>query len=205
MSMVKEDTYQWTTTVGVDKVDTARLLAQYEGLLRSVAARYKSTCGYQEAYQEACSALLTAFQLYNPARGPFPAYAAAKVRGDVRTAMRRVWRYTARQTFISGSTDEDKSPSERLDELWASQPDCADQMWELRWIHRQELQRIVQKAHLSEREQLWLQAYLCEVTLEALATRMGVSLETVKTWRKRALAKLRQTATALGYTWRDFT
>ncbi|MFD1675793.1 sigma-70 family RNA polymerase sigma factor [Alicyclobacillus fodiniaquatilis] len=204
MRMVKKDTSQWMTAVCADKVDTASVLAQYEGLLRSVAARYKAACGYEEAYQEACSALLTAIQLYNPARGPFPAYAAAKVRGDVRTAMRRVWRYTARQTFIGASTEDDKSPSERLEDLWASQTNCPDTAWEMAWVHRQELQRIVQKAHLSARERLWLQAYLREVTMEALAARVGVSLETVKTWRKRALAKMRQTAAALGYTWRDF-
>ncbi|EPZ45562.1 sigma-70 family RNA polymerase sigma factor [Alicyclobacillus acidoterrestris] len=181
------------------------LLRRFHGLICSVARRYQGTCGFEEVYQEASLSFLVAIQLYNPGRGPFVAYAARKVRGDVRTAMRRLWRITDRRQDVhafEGEVDADaferavmEGSGDRI------RPRTTPQS---AWITTEILRMMIEAAKLSERERAWLHGFIEGWTPEAMATAFHVSVETVRTWRKRALAKLRQSALTLGITFSDF-
>ncbi|WAH36842.1 sigma-70 family RNA polymerase sigma factor [Alicyclobacillus dauci] len=179
----------------------AELLGQYEGLLVTVARRYRLTCGFDEVYQEACLAFIRAVYAYDPDMVPFPAFASARVRGDVLTAMRRWWRVADRQKWITPMDDEDDT--EALERMWDEHGQSGPSI-EDAWLLEHDLNSVIAYASLSERETSWLHAFLRGYTLDMIRRRYGVSSETVKTWRKRALAKLKRAARVLGYEWQDF-
>lgn len=171
------------------------LLQRFEGLLVRVAHRYRDVSGFDEAYQEACLSFVVTVHAYEVEKGPFPAFAAAKVHGDVRSAMRRWWKAEDRQSFFGEGDDGDDATTRQLERAWQAQsegmPDTISQ-----WLTQQFIQAIVRDAYLSPRETFWLKGMLTGIPTPALATIAEVSQETVKTWRKRALSKLRQAARA---------
>ncbi|WP_281759417.1 sigma-70 family RNA polymerase sigma factor [Alicyclobacillus hesperidum] len=185
--------------------DRQELLTAFLPLLRRVARIYQSVAGYDEAYQEACLALLRAIVTYRPEAGPFPAYAKARVHGDVRTAMRRLWRAAERQAFAPLATSDDDTHPTDIGETLAhvahvshnSEPfgDAVD-----RCLLQDVIERLAASAGLSARERMWLDAALCGQTTEELAKAQGVSYDTAKTWRRRAIEKLRRAAARAGLT-----
>lgn len=186
----------------IDVADSVTLLRSYQGLLKSVAKRYQGKVTFEEAYQEACTAFLSAITTYDPAKGPFSAYVAAKVPGDVRTAMRRIWTWQDRVAFVAGG-QEDDDDAEALDRVQtlaapaeALEPECLKTLM---------LQDVIEAGRLSDREHIWLDGFLAGLSREEIALKHHVSGETVKTWRKRVLQKLRQAAAALGYTADDIS
>ncbi|WAH41822.1 sigma-70 family RNA polymerase sigma factor [Alicyclobacillus fastidiosus] len=182
-----------------------RLIHQFQGLLCAVARKYQSTCGYEEVYQEACAAFLTAIQSYRPDRGPFVAYAASKVRGDVRTAMRRLWRVADRWSHIHAFEGEDDERAfDRV--LAGSNADAVGTTVfpDATWTTSSALNEMITRARLSQREGDWLHSFLAGWPPEAMAEAYDVSAETVKTWRKRALSKLRRAAAQMDVDFRDF-
>ncbi|GEO24723.1 hypothetical protein AAC03nite_05080 [Alicyclobacillus acidoterrestris] len=181
------------------------LLRRFHGLIYSVARRYQGTCGLEEVYQEASLSFLLAIQLYNPRRGPFVAYAASKVRGDVRTAMRRLWRIKDRRQDVhtfEGEADADAFERAVMEEN--GDPIHSHTTPQSAWITTETLRMMIEAAKLSSRERAWLHGFMEGWTPEAMAAAFNVSVETVRTWRKRALTKLRQSALALGLTLSDF-
>jgi RNA polymerase sigma factor (sigma-70 family) len=109
-----------------------------------------------------------------------------KVRGDVRTAMRRWWTYERRVT--RPDVRDDESPNEVWDAVMADgsvSPRKANPYRDCdTWID-------ICSADLSPRERLSVLAVLEGWSSSEVALAYGVSPETVKTWRKRALRKLR--------------
>ncbi|GGJ13708.1 hypothetical protein GCM10010885_23800 [Alicyclobacillus cellulosilyticus] len=185
-----------------DRAAAEQLFAALQPLVMGAARRYRDVA-LEDARQEAWLALWLAVREFEPANGvPFLAYATAKVRGDVRTAMRRLWRYDDRVVHVSGRGEdaEAEQAEEALSRLAAGRaqadgrmaagaggcgPESLDPMAAADW------RLTVRAAGLSDRERLWLAAAAAGYGPMELAAACGVSAETVRTWRKRTLYKLR--------------
>ncbi len=166
------------------------LLNQYQPLLHATGLRYRSSTGYEDAYQEACAAFLEAIRAWQPAYGvPFPAFVKASVRGTVRTVMRRTWRYEERRSLPQVHAGGVEPVNEVWDEQAAGIDEAANSDTRLFWA------QVLVDAHLSQREALYFEEMARGRTPQQLARLMGVSTETVKTWRKRGLAKIRRVLT----------
>lgn len=181
----------------------ACLLSQYHGLLAAVARKNQHTLTYEDVYQEACLAFMEAIYSYQSQLGiPFAAYAAAKVRGDVRTVLRRVWREEART--VKPSSRYHTTPDAQ--EAWEAETRFSERCTQTTGRFSGELDFAasvvnqllcadwLQQSHLSSRERTYIEAMMRGATLQEIAHTMCVSPETVKTWRKRALLKLRNIA-----------
>ncbi|WP_067930146.1 sigma-70 family RNA polymerase sigma factor [Alicyclobacillus kakegawensis] len=167
-----------------DKVAVQALLAQFEGMLQAISRRYRGL-SQADALQEAYLSLLLAIRDYDKSFGvPFAAYAQRKVHGDVRTAMRRWWTHDARLE----RTDRDKNRPRAWDDGQAalSSDRTANPYSLIEW------RLVLPAAGLSERERVVTEAMASGWRIKELAQALGVSAETVKTVRKRALRKLRE-------------
>ncbi|WP_067625735.1 sigma-70 family RNA polymerase sigma factor [Alicyclobacillus acidiphilus] len=193
-----------------DSQASAQVLRQFDGLLRRVAAVYRDVAGYSESYQEACCALLECIATYHPDKGPFSAYAAAKVHGDVRSAMRRLWtaanrtHYAANRDGHDGQREADDAMSEATLAAYGGSTtaaNCDRAMDGDGWMWGHVLRQLADEAQLSVREKCWLRWTLKGLSISEIATATHVSVETARTWRKRALAKLRSAALAAGLSW----
>jgi RNA polymerase sigma factor (sigma-70 family) len=156
-----------------------KLVTHFRPLVRATARIYTNV-SFEDAEQEGYTALLLCIHLYEPTMGvPFAGYAMAKVRGDVRTAMRRLWTYQGR---VTAAPTSDVGELLLNTVLGSKQADVYGPSI---------LQVCVAQCGLSPRELLSVQGLLAGLTCSELAERAGVQMETVKTWRKRALRKLR--------------
>lgn len=155
-------------------------------------ARQYAHVGFEEAVQEGYVALLAAIAAYDETLGvPFAGYVAIKVRGDVRTAMRRVWRYQERLTHPSHRTDGDASDAVAQTEDWDKQ--LAGQAALAAWddYDSSDMRMAIAAVKLSARERQAIHSMLLGETSAELAVKTDVGVETAKTWRKRGLHKLR--------------
>lgn len=171
--------------------DTAaadRVLSHFTPLLRNTARKYVGVSG-EDAFQEASLALWNCICGFDGGRGvPFVAYAAAKVRGDVRTAMRRLWTHDGRMAYAAPAGAASAAAGE---ELWdvagggfghsAEETGYSETEWDL----------CLAQAGLSPRERTAMHSLMEGTPCSALARQYGVSEETAKTWRKRGVRKLR--------------
>lgn len=175
----------------MDSREALEVLFQHFRPLVLRTAKQYANLGLEDAIQEGYLSLLSAFHEYDETIGvPFAGYAAYKVRGDVRTAMRRLWRYDERVSYRSGDVSDrgrdGGPPTDLWDEITAESAfagwddyDCAD-------IHL-----LIDSCGLSPRERQAIFSMLAGETCTLLAAKAGVGTETAKTWRKRALHKLR--------------
>ncbi|MCL6547938.1 MAG: sigma-70 family RNA polymerase sigma factor [Alicyclobacillus sp.] len=190
--------------------DLAEICSTFEPLVRATAAKYRDV-SLEDALQEGWLALIRAVHRYDGSLGvPFPAWAAARVRGDVRTAMRRWWRYEERivRHRAQGETGGDE---DALD--WAARqsvgrrgmerpcqsgpslqlripPAPAADAYQDPGYRAAEMRLLLDAAGLSPRERLCVEGLLKGYSCQELARAESVSVESVKTWRKRALRKL---------------
>ncbi|KPV42460.1 sigma-70 family RNA polymerase sigma factor [Alicyclobacillus ferrooxydans] len=171
-------------------VATEVLLHHFRPLMVRIAKQYAHV-GFDEALQEGYLALLRAIHEYDETMGvPFAGYVFSKVRGDVRTAMRRLWRYDARLSYGSHTNDSESDPDNTDD--WDKQSASAFVAFGS-WddYDSADIRIVVESAGLSPRERLAVLSMLNGQPSSDLALQESVSTETVKTWRKRALHKLR--------------
>jgi RNA polymerase sigma factor (sigma-70 family) len=163
---------------------TAELTAQFMPLLRKAANKYRRI-SYEDALQEACLAFLEGIAEYNRDLGiPFPGYIQRKVLGEVRTAMRRLWRTESRKARLVYASSEE-SELDPWNDLALKCPSAEGRIQDvvtLLWLD---------SAGLSHRERLAAHALLQGFTCKEVAAAVGVGTESVKTWRKRALRKLK--------------
>ncbi|SIS72240.1 RNA polymerase sigma factor [Alicyclobacillus vulcanalis] len=196
-------------TVLHDMVDRARLgddvclhalFEMFRPLLRRTAWRYARVAGYDEAYQEACAAFLCAIATHDATAAPFPAYAAKRVYGDTRTAMRKLWLHQDRTAFQREREDEENEDwDERRGDI-----EAGDSMAPYRCIEdRLVLLHLARSANLSPREAAWFALEFEGLETDEIAERLGVCPATVRTWRMRALRKMREQATRTGWSKRD--
>jgi|GEM_PF-2516886 len=191
------------------------LLEKFRPLILTVAARYKSL-SFDDAVQEGCLALIRCVYSFNEHLGvPFTGYLNLKLRGDVRTALRRMWKYENRTVSAQQETDTEgelnlwdawmtKSWSEVAGSLYggiggsaggsgpapgsmsASSLSAATELSLVEWYH------VMHTAGLTQREKLGVVTMMEGWSSTEVAQRMGVSKETVKTWRKRGIGKMRK-------------
>lgn len=157
---------------------------RYQPLLYGTLKRYAIYAHQEDMLQEARLALWEAYSRFKPERGDFSAYAAKYVRGRVLRLLRKVKRHEECYIFSQLSPQDEEADMEPEWEDHRAEAAYLDCEWkELLTAACQEL---------SAREKLVLKEhFLLERPLKELAEREQVSLETVKTWRKRALKKLR--------------
>lgn len=156
------------------------LLAAFDGLLRYISRRYPLHGGYEDAWQEARLGFLIAIHRFDATVGaPFAAFANQFVRGFVRTAMRREWRYEDAVDW-GGAAGELTAPEAATGDEMACVVDAIA------------LETLLDDAKLSARERTYVLNLVRGLTPMEMARDLGVSVETVRTWRKRAVAKVRQ-------------
>lgn len=156
---------------------------QYQPLLYGTLKRYAIYANQEDMLQEARLALWEAYIKFKPERGDFSAYAAKYVRGRVLRWLTKESRQNQTYTFSQ------LSPLEEDIELEWEDSRAEEAYLGCEW---RELLSLASQG-LSAREKLILEEHLLlERPLRELAEREQVSLETVKTWRKRALKKLRK-------------
>ncbi|QKS72639.1 sigma-70 family RNA polymerase sigma factor [Paenalkalicoccus suaedae] len=123
-------------------------------------------------------ALHEAWTKFDSGRGYFPAYAKSYVRGRIQQELERRDRHQQRQVSVeptimhelAGTNDSNIEDNELLEDFLNK--------------HRHTL---------SKREQQWFQLAIIEgLKQREIASQCGVSTETVKSWRKCALIKLRR-------------
>lgn len=152
------------------------IVQRYEPLVRSEVKRFALN-DWEEACQQARLAIVEAVFLYDPSYGCyFGTFLKRRVWAALRTWQRKEWRWR-RELPLSHEDWEEGGLHEPASTVFA------DTDWR-QWL-----------AGLSEREQQVIIRSVVEgYSLKELAAMYHVSLETVKTWKKRALKKLRQDA-----------
>ena len=116
---------------------------------------------------------------------PFPAFARAKVRGDVRTAMRRIWRYEERRMLAN----KDRDGEESVNDIWDN--DFESQVYADEIDLALNLAECTRRADLSKRETLYLEWLTQGRTPREMAAMAQVSTQTVITWHKCTFRKMR--------------
>lgn len=155
---------------------------QYQPLIYGTLKKYAIYQHQEELLQEARLALWEAYAQFDPKRGPFAAYASKYVRGRV-----------LRQLTIQNRHKHCYAFSQLVNEDEAGEWEWPDEEAEAAYLSC-ELAELLEEAakRLSRRESLILKEHLIgDRPLQELAQREQVSIETVKTWKKRALKKLR--------------
>lgn len=159
------------------------LLEQFEPLVRAaVALRYPKGQEGEDLLQEAYIALLRAILQYDHGPVSFPYYAKRMVYGAT-------WSYKRKALRISGKESPDSVRNEdgELLSVFARIPDEHSAAA----FQRPELESYL--TPLSPRERLViLEVVIGGMPMAELARREGVSLDTVKVWKKRAFAKIRK-------------
>ncbi|WP_067926761.1 sigma-70 family RNA polymerase sigma factor [Alicyclobacillus shizuokensis] len=166
-----------------DKAAVQALVVQFEGMLKAISRRYRGL-SQADALQEAYLSLLLAIRDYDASLGvPFAAYAQHKVHGDVRTAMRRWWTHDAHLEPEDENQDRPRA--------WENQAALSSNRTTNPY-NLPEWRLVFRAAGLSARERVVTEAMASGWRIKELAQALGVSVETVKTVRKRALRKLRE-------------
>ena len=173
---------------GGDEAALLQLVSQFEPLVLSVARRYQDV-SLEDAKQHGYLAIIDAIHGYDDSLGvPFAGYARMKVHGDVRTTMRKEWRHQGRMVYTRETDDEVESVGLAAEDKvafinWRENPDGM--------VLRTEWLDLVKHAKLSPREALSIEGVLKGLSSTDIAKACNVSVETAKTWRKRAMRKLR--------------
>jgi RNA polymerase sigma factor (sigma-70 family) len=159
------------------------LLEQFEPLVqRAVAIRYPKKQEREDLLQEAYVALIRAIQLYDHGEVSFPHYAKQIVYGATWSATRRNSRIRSKET-PDGTRNEDGETLSIFDRIPDEQAAAA--------YMEPELESYLMT--LSPRERMVVvEVVFGGMRMADLARREGVSLDTVKVWKKRAFAKIRK-------------
>jgi len=154
---------------------------QYKPLIMRTLNRYQVKKDREDYLQVGRIALWEAYAKYDARRGPFAALAVRYVRGRVLKALKQ----RAKGAAVPFSCCRSAKSDEEIE--WPD-PEAEQSFHSCEW---QELIDLFRGA-LSDREQIILTEHLLNgVPLAELALRHRVSVETVKTWKKRALKKMR--------------
>ncbi|MGP4082235.1 sigma-70 family RNA polymerase sigma factor [Pseudalkalibacillus sp. R45] len=146
-----------------------KLLANFDPLIKTMIRRYSYSLEFDESYQIGRIALWEAYERFDPDKGAFPAYAQRYISGRfLQIINKKCVIMTHAEDHILEENNSFVVPF--LDDL----------------IVNDYLQ------NLSERERLYVnEIILKQGSMKELACLEGVSYETVRSWRKNALDKLR--------------
>ncbi len=166
---LKVRTFHWLCSMQFDDV-----LEQFMPMIKGCISRWRLYGELEEFEQIGRIALHEAWEKYNPENGPFAPLAKSYVYGRIQQELTRQNRRRERSVMLEN------------DHLLPDQEDTAGLICLLSFL---------QSLPLSGREMDWLRLYVMEGSGPSeIAERMGVSVHTVKGWRKQALQKLRSLA-----------
>lgn len=167
-----------------EKATFTEVYERYQPLIYGTLKKYSIYKNQEDALQEARLALWEAYANYDPRRGDFSAFATKYVRGRVMSYLTKQNKHKHTYSFSQLGAEDQEGEIDWKDPLAAeAYLSC-------------ELPDILKHAYapLSAREKIILIEHLLhERPLREIAQRESVSMETAKTWKKRALKKLRQT------------
>jgi RNA polymerase sigma factor (sigma-70 family) len=162
----------------------ATLCQAFTPLILKIVARYQ---GHHQAYEDLQQIgyvhFLEAIHDYKASYGVYFAYYAHhKIQGAIFSQVRKIERETSRRDDRQCHRHDEQEEEDVFAHLCAQNPPMeAHLLWQ------------ETLAPLSPRERLYLTAVIVQgYTMPEVAASCHVSLETVHTWRKRALAKLRR-------------
>ena len=152
-----------------------QLLEDFMPMIYSAIRRWHLGNRREDYLQVGRIALYEAWKTYDETRGPFPPYAKSYVYGRIRQELERTDRWAARNVVTEPVAMAETSPTETdaaISDLFITD-----------WLARHPF---------TERERTWLTEHLFfNLKPKEIARKYGVSVETVKSWRKCALKKCR--------------
>ncbi|MCM3760987.1 sigma-70 family RNA polymerase sigma factor [Alkalihalobacillus oceani] len=152
-----------------------QVLTDYEPLIKSLIQKLNLYRDYEDYYQVGMIALWTAYCHFDPEKGAFPGYAQKVVRGHLLMFMQKEQQFSERHQLHDDHSDYRLIDQGSQQAFEAVSPPLEDYL-----------------PLLSERERLWVvETFLQQKKLGQIATEQGVSPNTVASWRKQALKKLR--------------
>ncbi|MBM7097677.1 MULTISPECIES: sigma-70 family RNA polymerase sigma factor [Alteribacter] len=146
---------------------------KYEPLIFSLLKKFRLHFDQEEYVQIARVALFHAWRRFDPDMGAFPAFAKRYIEGYLIRAIKKDRRLNDHCQLIEPVLLEDVAPHYKEESL-------------------QPVYEIMNEAGLSFRQKTWVEeAVIYECKPREIAARYKVSVDTVHTWRKGALKKLR--------------
>lgn len=159
--------------------------SQYDPLIKSVIRKLHFYKNSEEMYQIGLIALWEAYEKFNPEKGSFGGYAKAVVKGRMLTALRKSRVYDERHVFAK--------PTEAGGHDFMEIADPTRVMP----LEKETIALYLQG--LSVRQLYWVeQALLQGKKTREIAEGERVSQNTVRTWKKEALKKMRVNARKIG-------
>lgn len=154
-----------------------KILADFEPLIKGQLKKLNLYRQHDEYYHIGVIALWEAYRNYEQGKGSFAAYALHTVRGNMLMMLRREQRFAERHVLQDEQTSAD---------FIRPDPTATNDMDTTLSALTPYLR------HLSPREKLWVrEAILFEKKLGEIAREQAVSTNTVASWRKQALRKMR--------------
>lgn len=148
------------------------LVKNYEPLIKKLIMQLNVYANHDEFYQIGLIALWEASLKFDQTKGYFPPFAQKYMKGRMLQLLDKQKKHQTHHVYVENDQQLDLAAS------------CDD------YFHFAELDSLL--AILSPREQIWLRAYLEGRKPKEIATVEDVSVETVKSWRKTALRKLKR-------------
>ncbi|WP_270181490.1 sigma-70 family RNA polymerase sigma factor [Alkalihalobacillus sp. CinArs1] len=147
------------------------LVTQYTPLIKSQIAKLRLTKNYAYYEQMAMIALWECATRYDASKGSFSSFAYVKIRGALIDEIRRE---ATRSTRFVSSDDITEFPSAETSV-------------------RSEYELSHYLSLLTSNQRKWIELSLAEeLSVSDIAMKEGVTVEAVKSWRKRAIMKLRK-------------
>ncbi|WP_160112401.1 sigma-70 family RNA polymerase sigma factor [Salicibibacter kimchii] len=148
---------------------------QYTPLVYGMLKRLHIHSNHEDFVQAGYVGLWLAYQHHDGEKGPFPPYAFVRVSGEMLTMLKKDANYYDRHSF----SPNDQEPAQVRIETESWMPDLDTLAPYLNM--------------LSDREQRWvIEHAVHDLPPRMIAAKYNVSVETVKGWRKGALAKLKK-------------
>ena len=155
------------------EIEFEKCCEEYMPIVKSLVRKWNLKWEQEDYIQIGRIALYDAWCKYDPKHGPFAPYAKSYVSGRLKKALCKQDRWRTQHVSIEPVILSEMTPALRYDE---------DQILITDWLNR---------SNLSDREKLWVKEALFHgYKPQEIAIIYGVNVETVKSWRKKALEKL---------------
>lgn len=155
------------------KMSFEEILEKYEPMIKRQLIALNIYQNYEEFYHIGVIGLWDAYRRFDPQKGHFGSFALKTVRGNMLMHLTKEASYSERRHFINEET-----LYERIG------------MTEDRALELELFSSYVE--NLTPRERLWvIETFLHDKKPSDIAYEQNVSINSVKTWRSRALEKLR--------------
>lgn len=150
----------------------------YEPLIRNTIKQLRLYKNIEDMHQIGLIALWEAYEKFDPAKGEFPAYAKATVKGRMLTALKKAKVYDERHVF--------PKPVEEGEDYFSVIPNSTEAVP----LEKETLSLYLH--NLSDRQRFWVEEslFLGKKTRE-IAEEQGVSQHTVRSWKKEAVKKIK--------------